>query len=72
MKLRTRLVLAFLYILVVVIVALVAWDFASRGRVHPVTLWRGLALVASQPLRLVLAGTGAWLAFAGWAVGLLG
>ena len=54
------------------IVALVAWDLASRGRVHPVTLWGGLAIVVSQPLRLVLMGTGAWLAFAGWAVGLLG
>ena len=52
--------------------ALVAWDFASRGRLHPVTLWGGLAIVVSQPLRLVLSGTGAWLAFAGWAVGLLG
>ena len=54
------------------IVALVAWDLASRGRLHPVTLWGGLAIVVSQPLRLVLSGTGAWLAFAGWAVGLLG
>jgi hypothetical protein len=54
------------------IVALVAWDLASRGRVHPVTLWGGLAIVVSQPLRLVLMGTDAWLAFARWAVGLLG
>jgi len=54
------------------IVALVAWDLASRGRVHPVTLWGGLAIVVSQPLRLVLSGTDAWLAFARWAVGLLG
>ena len=56
----------------VFIVALVAWDFASRGRLHPVTLWGGLAILVSQPLRLVLMGTGAWLAFARWAVGLLG
>lgn len=54
------------------IVALVAWDLASRGRLHPVTLWGGLAIVVSQPLRLVLSGTGTWMAFAGWAVGLLG
>ena len=38
------------------IVALVVWDLASRGRVHPVTLWGGLAIVVSQPLRLVLIG----------------
>jgi len=54
------------------IVALGAWDLASRGRVHPVTLWGGLAIVVSQPLRLVLSGTEGWLAFARWAVGLLG
>lgn len=54
------------------IVALVVWDLASRGRLHPVTLWGGLAIVVSQPLRLVLMDTGAWLAFAGWAVGLIG
>jgi hypothetical protein len=54
------------------LVALAAWDFASRGRLHPVTLWGGLALIVSQPLRAMLWGTGAWLAFAGWATGLLG
>ena len=54
------------------IVALAAWDFRSRGRLHPATLWGGLAIVVSQPLRLVISGTAAWLAFAGWAVGLLG
>ena len=47
------------------------WDLASRGRPHPVTLWGGLALIASQPLRFWLMGTPAWLAFAGWAVSLL-
>jgi hypothetical protein len=54
------------------IVALAAWDLASRGRLHPTTLWGGLAIVVSQPLRLVLSGTAAWLAFAHGAVGLLG
>jgi len=54
------------------IVALAAWDFASRGRLHPVTLWGGLAVVVSQPLRLVLSVTEAWMSFARWAVSLLG
>jgi len=54
------------------ILALAGWDLASRGRPHPVTLWGGLAIVASQPLRVVLSGTAAWEAFARWAVGLLG
>jgi uncharacterized membrane protein YhaH (DUF805 family) len=52
------------------VVALVAWDLGSRGRLHPVTLWGGLLLVASQPLRLAIMGTPAWLAFAGWATSL--
>jgi hypothetical protein len=54
------------------VVAMVVWDLASRPRVHPVTLWGGAVLIAFQPLRLALAGTHAWLAFAGWAVSLLG
>ncbi len=54
------------------IVAIVAWDLASRGRLHPATLWGGLAIVVSQPLRLVLSGTEGWVAVARWAVGLVG
>jgi hypothetical protein len=37
-----------------------------------VTLCGGLVIVASQPLRLVLSTTSAWLAFAGWAIGRMG
>ena len=48
------------------IVALVVWDLRTRGRLHPVTRWGGLALIVSQPARLALAGTVAWLAFATW------
>lgn len=54
------------------LVPMIVRDLASRGRAHPVTLWGGLALIASQPLRILLSETDAWLAFAGWAVGLLG
>jgi hypothetical protein len=53
------------------LVPILVWDLASRGRPHPVTLWGGLVLIASQPLRSMLMGTDAWLAFAGWAVSLL-
>jgi hypothetical protein len=53
------------------LVPMVVWDLVSRGRLHPVTLWGGALLIASQPLRLMLSGTHAWLAFAGWAVNLL-
>lgn len=54
------------------IVALVIWDFRVFGRVHPATLWGGLLIIASQPLRLAIWGTEPWLAFARWATGLVG
>ncbi len=54
------------------IIALAIWDFRSRGRLHPVTLWGGLIVIASQPLRFAVSGTDTWLAFARWATGLLG
>lgn len=46
------------------LVPLVIWDLRTRGRLHPATLWGGLLLIASQPLRLWLMGTDAWLALA--------
>jgi hypothetical protein len=48
------------------IVAMLLYDLATRRRVHPATIWGGLFIVVSQPLRLMIAGTPAWLAFAGW------
>jgi hypothetical protein len=52
------------------LVPIVIWDLIYLRHVHRVTLWGGLALIASQPLRYMLAGTDAWLVFAQWAVGL--
>jgi hypothetical protein len=46
------------------LVPLVIWDLRTRGRLHPATLWGGLLLIASQPFRLWLSGTAAWLGFA--------
>jgi uncharacterized membrane protein YozB (DUF420 family) len=51
---------------------LIWWDLNSRKKLHPVTLWGGLALILSHPLRLLIAGTGAWQRFASWTVHLLG
>jgi hypothetical protein len=48
------------------VVALIVYDFKSRGRIHPATLWGGLFLVASQPLRLVIGFSAPWAAFAAW------
>ncbi len=46
--------------------ALIVYDFKTRGRIHPATLWGGLVLVASQPLRLVIGFSAPWAAFASW------
>lgn len=48
------------------IVAILVFDLVTRRKVHPATIWGGLLIVISQPVRLVIAGTPAWLAFAGW------
>jgi len=53
------------------LVALAIWDFRTRGRLHPATLWGGLLIIVCQPLRLVVMGTQPWLAFARWATALL-
>jgi hypothetical protein len=50
----------------VFLVALALWDWRTRGRLHPATLWGGAIFVASQPLRIVLSTTPAWLAMARW------
>jgi hypothetical protein len=48
------------------IVALIIYDLATRRRVHSATIWGGLLIVASQPLRLIVSGTTAWMAIATW------
>lgn len=53
-------------------VPLIIWDFRTRGKLHPVTLWGGLLVIALQPLQLMISGTDGWIAFARWATGLLG
>lgn len=54
------------------LVPLVWWDVHSRRRLHPMTLWGGLALILMHPLRLMLAETATWQRFAAWCVHLLG
>jgi hypothetical protein len=48
----------------VFLAALVAYDFASRGRPHPATLWAGGFLLLSEPLRVAIAFAEPWQAFA--------
>ncbi len=48
------------------IVALIAWDLKTSRRLHPATLWAGIPLFISQPLRIPLGETDAWLAVGNW------
>jgi hypothetical protein len=48
---------------------LIAWDLTTLKRMHPVTLYGGLALIAIPPLTHVISQSGWWLAFATWVVG---
>lgn len=63
--------LAFFGITDLFVVALAVWDFRSRGRLHPVTLYGGLIFILSQPLRLMISGTAGWQSFAEWATALI-
>jgi hypothetical protein len=51
------------------IIALLIYDLTTRRKPHPATIWGGLLVVASQPLRLMIAGTPVWLEFARWVTG---
>lgn len=53
------------------LLALVVWDVTTLRRLHPATLWGGAAIIVSQPLRLMVSETSAWLAFAEAAAGLV-
>ena len=53
------------------VVPLVVWDVKTRGGLHPVTLWGGLLLVLSGPLRLLVARTDGWLVISAWLVDLV-
>lgn len=48
------------------IVACVLYDLITRRRLHRATMWGGPLIILSQPLRLVISGTSAWMAFATW------
>jgi hypothetical protein len=48
------------------LLACVAFDTVKHRRLHPAFGWGVLLIIASQPLRLMLAGTEAWMRFATW------
>jgi hypothetical protein len=47
-----------------VVVAVAIYDFTTRGRLHPATIWAGLVLIASGPVLLMVGGSHAWHSFA--------
>jgi hypothetical protein len=58
--------LAFFGLADLFIVVCLLYDLVARGRIHRATVWGGLVLVISHPLRLMIGNTQAWLAFATW------
>jgi hypothetical protein len=48
------------------VLACISYDLITLKRVHRATALGALLIIASQPLRLMVAGTHTWLAFAGW------
>lgn len=50
----------------------ILYDWRTRGRVHPVWIWGGLAMLASQILMMAVMGTGWWHGFAEAMAGLWG
>ncbi|MGH9928991.1 MAG: hypothetical protein ACREA9_07155 [Pyrinomonadaceae bacterium] len=50
----------------VFVVAVLLYDLITLKRIHRATALAGLLIVASQPLRLMLGGTSAWIKFATW------
>ena len=51
-----------------VVLAFIAFDTFKHRRLHPAFGWGGGLILASFPLRILLAQTEAWLQFAGWLV----
>ena len=61
--------LFFLGMVDLLVLAGVAYDLVARRKVHPAYLWGGAFIFAMQPLRMVVAGTAAWLAVADFLIG---
>jgi len=60
--------LAFFGLTDLCLLACVAYDTVKNRRLHPTFIWSVALIIASQPLRLMLAGTPQWIKFADWLV----
>ena len=63
--------LAFFGLTDLCLLACVAFDTIKHRRLHPAFLWGSIFLIVMQPLRLLLAGTNAWINFAAFLVRLV-
>jgi hypothetical protein len=61
--------LAFFGLTDLFIVPCLIYDLITRGRPHRATVLGGALIVMSHPLRFVIGGTHAWIAFATWLTG---
>jgi hypothetical protein len=48
---------------------LIAWDLTTLKRIHPVTLYGGIALIAMPPITVLVSQSSWWFAFGSWVVG---
>lgn len=62
----------FIFLPNLVSVAGAVYDWRTRGRVHPVWIWGGLAMLASQIVMMAAMGTALWHDFAAFMAGLRG
>jgi len=58
--------LVFLGLTDLCIVGCVLYDTVKNRRLHPAFLWGTLLVITSQPLRIILGGTDAWLKLSQW------
>ncbi|MFN3943721.1 MAG: hypothetical protein ACK4K7_02170 [Allosphingosinicella sp.] len=56
--------LTFIFLPNLITLAGIAYDWRTRGRVHKVWVWGGLAMLLSQLAMLAVMGSGPWIAFA--------
>lgn len=55
-------------VLLLFLVGTPAFDYLARRRQHPVTVWGGIVVALSLPIRFAIAHTAAWHAVASWLV----
>jgi hypothetical protein len=60
--------LVILGVVVLFLAAAPAYDLMARRHIHPISLWGGLALLASIPLRFAVSRTEAWHRAASWLI----